>query len=130
LWKPVLTPVLRDFLKVQASAGHPIQHIYDLLSEETYQKAFDWEEVSKQGASMHHRIFQGVAGLDTLPWAAIILGTHLVRFEESRECFRDGEWFELCTDDKQKILFGFESKLKADTLATREGDLDHVRQSV
>jgi hypothetical protein len=130
LWKPVLTPALRDFLSAQARADHPIQYIYDLLSEETYQKAFDWEEVSKQVASLHHRIFQGVAGLDILPWLATILGTHLDRFEESRERFRDGEWLECCTDDKLKILFGFESKLNADTLATREGDLNHVRQAV
>jgi hypothetical protein len=130
LWKPVLTHALTDFLNAQARAGHPVRHIYDLLSEETYQKVFDWEEVSKQGVSLHHRIFQGVAGADILPWVARILGTQLHSFGESKERLQNGTWIDCPFDDHRVIRFGFESKVKEDPLATREGDLDEAQHSV
>jgi hypothetical protein len=130
LWKPVLSPALADLLKARAQAGHPIDCVYDLLSEEAYQHVFDWEIVSSQGASVHHRIFQGLAGPDILPFVARILADHLPLFLESKERFRNGTWRDLSMHDGRVVRMGFESRLKQDSLATREGDIDHVRKAV
>jgi cytoplasmic iron level regulating protein YaaA (DUF328/UPF0246 family) len=79
LWRKLsLTAVLCDFMNADRKRGRPFTHVFDMLSEETYQNVFDWELVcSKGGVKVQHRIFRPLTGTDTLPYMAEILATQL-----------------------------------------------------
>ncbi len=128
IWRPALTLALSDFLYARAKAGDPVRYIYDLLSEKVYQDVFDWGKL--QGVSLHHRIFQGVAGPDILPWVARILANRLPRFCESTTRFRNGIWNDYNSGDGPTIKFGFESEDNPLPLATREGEIDQARRFI
>lgn len=68
LWQRVLTEVLKEYIKT-----HAIELVLDLLSEESYQFAIEWEEIEKLGIKILHRIFEKEHGPEFLPNLALFL---------------------------------------------------------
>ena len=102
-----------------------------MLSEETYQNVFDWELVcSKGGVKVHHRIFCPLSGTDTLPYMAEILATQLSRFYVESNLFKREEWHTSTLKDDSSVQFSFEYPISSDLYASREGDLDKVKNSL
>jgi hypothetical protein len=89
LWGDVLTRSLCELVEKAT-----IRHVYDLLSEEAYQKLLDLEKV--QGAKIYHRIFRDNAGPDILQDLATIVAKEFPRFCEGPRQFRhqkrEREW--------------------------------------
>jgi hypothetical protein len=100
IWRSAFTNVLSDFVKNQAALGSPVRYVYDLLSEEIYQDIFDWEKIGGRNVTIHHRIFQGLAGPDILSWVARILGKNLGRFSEADDRFQNDVWAECQSDTR------------------------------
>lgn len=99
-WKPLMTEVLCGFINARKGARAPIHDVFDLLSDEIYQDALDWEQIRNQtGVRIHHRDFRPpLLGTDTLPAIAQILTVHLNRFYEDKRSFKNGEWVELSSE--------------------------------
>ena len=107
----------------------PIRHIYDLLSEEQYQRVFNWNTIrSKTEIRVHHRIFRPLEGTDILPWIAKLLARRLPRFYEESELFKDGEWLDI--EPGSHVEFSFEARIGDDQTASREGHLASARRSI
>jgi hypothetical protein len=132
LWKPRLTDILCEFIGTEKRHGRPVSHVFDLLSEELYQRVFDWERIcSKAGVQVHHRVFRPIAGSDTLPFIAQVLGTQLSRFYEESNLFKHGKWRTPHRDHPDSFVkFSFEYPLGSDRNATREGGLDKAYKSI
>jgi hypothetical protein len=129
VWSKVLTEALCEL--VQTRAADPelgrFHFVYDLLSESGYQDAIDWKRFAQCGVEIRHRLFQGLAGPDALPYCAQILASHLEKLCNSEEPFAYNTWEELRPPDKPPIRFGFERRIGENKEATREGDLDEAR---
>jgi hypothetical protein len=121
----VLTDSLREF--IQSEAERPVKRIYDLLSESTYQKLFNWVKVSSSGIRVYHRIFKGIAGPDILSTLATLLAGRLQDFFPGPREFQRKEWYELQGHDRSSVEFGFEFPLDSNPLATREGEIEEAR---
>jgi hypothetical protein len=133
LWYPVLTYVLIDFVRAARRNGQAVGHIFDLLSEESYQSVFDWQRIdSLLGVHVHHRVFSPVTGGDALPYSAQILAESLPRFYEKKGLFKDGEWetVNAPSEPDPPVLFTFEYPLQSDQSAAREGSTNEVRRGI
>jgi hypothetical protein len=119
-WGSTLSDALIEFLRIRSNAA-PIRTVYDLLSESLYQSLFAWEKI--QGAAVYHRIFKGVSGPDTLAALARILASGTSGFGAGTY---KQEWRQLIGGE-EPLDFGFESKLGHDPMATREGDVETIR---
>ena len=129
IWDGVLTDVLYEFIRNQAERT-PIRHVYDLLSEATYQQRFGWEKIARAGVQVYHRIFKGLAGTNILSSLATILARQLPRFYRRTQGYEYDQWYNLPGDHDSPIRYGFESQIGRNIEATREGELDEARASV
>jgi hypothetical protein len=110
LWRPLLTEVLCEFINGCKSSNRPIREVFELLSEERYQGAFNWARICRAtGTRVHHRIFRPpITGTDALPLIAQMLATYLDRFHEESSLFQPGKWVALPTSLGPKYEFSFE----------------------
>lgn len=131
IWGDPLTDVLCDYLKhrcQQAETG-PVTHVYDMLSESSYQKMFDWKRIRNSGVEVLHRIFLGFAGPDILSPAAKLICREIDHFiSGEQQQFGCGPWYGT-GDQGDRIQFGFEYPIGSRS-ATREGDIDRVRREL
>ncbi len=128
IWSDIVPAALVDFLQCQKSLGRPIRFVYDLLSEEAYQGVFDWSKIESNGVLIWHRVFQGIAGPDTLPCIANILSASLARFGDGDNRFTDGPRYQCGDGDGGRVTFGFERRIGAERWATREGEMEAARK--
>jgi hypothetical protein len=105
IWLGSLTASLFELIGVYKSSSERIK-VFDLLSEEAYQRVFDWNKVHGSGACVYHRVFKTIAGPDMLPALAVILAQEFPRFLARRE-FKRGEWYPLHTEEST-VEYGFE----------------------
>jgi hypothetical protein len=104
LWQETSTAVLADLI-AQAKRSAPIAVIYDLLSEEEYQRAFDWKRLEKRGVEIRHAIFRESYGPDILADLATLLATQLGRFlPGGGEGFKLGQSYDFA-EGKSQIRF-------------------------
>ncbi len=109
LWTPLLTNVLCDFIEAKKKGGAPVHDVFDMLSDEIYQKAFDWRRISGKGVRVHHRCFHPpVSRTDGIPLIAQVLATHLGRFCEESGVFRNGETMAFPPNLGSRHKFDFE----------------------
>lgn len=105
-WRNHLTKVICEFLS-EAKKDNPVKIIYDLLSEETYQKAIRWKDVLKthEDVEIRHRVFQEDNNESGhLLNLGSILGSDLDRFlPDSSNPFKVNEWNN--TNSNGKIMF-------------------------
>jgi hypothetical protein len=127
IWDGALTDALSEFVANRAGS-RPIRHIFDLLSESTYQHMFNWGKIA--GVQVYHRVFKGLAGPDVLPKLAMILGKELPSFCSGSKRFGYDEWYRLPGDRESSIRYGFESQIGRKLDATREGELEETRKVV
>jgi hypothetical protein len=125
IWKGALTESLCELVRSYRGRDGGVV-VYDLLSEMTYQKLFDWEKVAEAGARVYHRVFRNFAGPDVLPKLATILARELPRFTGEGEQFELNRWYELQVDDTT-LEYGFEYPLGTNAQAAREGDTTETR---
>lgn len=97
IWGNTLTIGLAEAINQMAAEERPI--IFDLLSEEDYQRTFDWDRVKKRtGADILHRVFRNAEGPDILSELADILAFDLKRFYSdaaSAARFADRTWYKV-----------------------------------
>ena len=95
VWKHTLTSALGSFIR-DSKSSTPISTIYDLLSEEEYQRAFRWSDLEQLGVEIQHRVVRNSDGPDILPDLATLVGTHLRRFlPGDKEEFEGGQWYDV-----------------------------------
>lgn len=108
-WRPLLTDVLCEFIRSRRREGAPIGDVFDLLSEELYQTAFDWDRLAKNtGVKIHHRDFHPpLFGAEALTSIARILGDNLDRFHRDESRFKNDEWCSLAAGPGKVQKFRF-----------------------
>jgi cytoplasmic iron level regulating protein YaaA (DUF328/UPF0246 family) len=116
IWRPVLTDIILDRLGEDGSG-----RVVDLLSEETYQDAFEWGRIY-QKATCYHRAYKLKAGPETLINSALFfLNEVLIDDRKDLSLYHDRliakEYFD---DPQEKILFEPELKKTRKEVA-REG---------
>lgn len=119
IWRSLLTLALCDFIK-GAERTAPITIIFDLLSEEEYQNAFQWKRVEELGLEVRHRVFRHSHGPDILTDLATLVARELPRFcPDASGRYQPEEWYELQNGSSQ---FRFESYVF--------GEVDHLQLSL
>jgi hypothetical protein len=101
LWQETLTAALSDFIR-EARRAAPITIVYDLLSEEEYQRAFDWNRLDKLGVEIRHCIFRDSHGPDVLTDIATLLARQFIHFlPNHREGFALGKAYDFAQGKSQ-----------------------------
>jgi hypothetical protein len=121
-WRPTLTDALKGLL-TEAKRTSPITRLYDLLSEDLYQRSVGWQDI--RGVQVYHRMFKDVAGPDVLVGLAEVVATNISLFCDGPNSFRHG-WHRL-QGDGETLEIGFEKVVGDDRLAIREGDVEPIR---
>jgi hypothetical protein len=93
-WRDVLTKSLRDLIK-ESRNSTPITAIYDLLSEEEYQKAIMWRDIENSGVEVRHRLFRHINGPDILAGLGGLVAKNSDRFVPGvTEEFETQQWYD------------------------------------
>ncbi|MHB8653323.1 MAG: YaaA family protein [Terriglobia bacterium] len=111
-----LTASLCEVIKAYKSSSEHI-YLFDLLSEETYQRLFTWDKVVGSGASVYHRVFKDFAGPDILAPLADILAREFPRFQ-GKAGFERGQWYSLQAGDSN-FEYAFEKEVRSERDAVR-----------
>jgi hypothetical protein len=121
-----LTDILCGFIQQHRQPGRPpITRVYDLLSEELYQKLFSWDTVAHAGVSVYHRVFPDLAGPDCLTSIADVLAQALPRFYSYGVRFGLNRWYRV-PEENAVASIGFEFPLGSNRQAAREDDPDRM----
>lgn len=107
VWRPLLTDVLCEFIEQRRREGAPIDHVFDLLSEELYQTVFEWDQLcSSSRVEIHHRNFDPPRiGAESLTWIAQIVTDNLPRFYQKECPFKNGEWYPLTIGQRFRFKY-------------------------
>jgi len=127
IWFNCLSESLCAVVKSYKSSSEQIR-VFDLLSEESYQRRFDWNKVQGSGATVYHRVFKSIAGPDILQPLAVMLAQEFRQFLTG-SVFRRGEWYALHTEEAA-FEYGFEYPIFSEPDASREGDTKRTREEV
>jgi hypothetical protein len=100
LWRKTLSSALASFV-ADAQRSKPIVAIYDLLSEEEYQRAFQWSDLERLNIEIYHRVFRQSHGPDILPDLADLVAQLRRFFPGDSETFEPGRWHDLANGTSQ-----------------------------
>ncbi len=99
-WRDVLTKSLKDLVKADEVSA-PITTIYDLLSEEEYQKAIRWQAFKDTDVEIRHRVFRHTNGPDLLAGLGGLVAKNWARFApDAEEEFTTQQWYDLGVKDE------------------------------
>jgi hypothetical protein len=126
IWRDLLAEIICHLAK-EAGSGHKVR-LVDLLSEESYQDAFDWGLISKH-ATCFNRAYKLKAGPETLINSARFFRSEFLCDKKAPpELFHDKfihkEYFD---DPEERILFEAQPKTTKKE-AAREGLAEYIPQ--
>jgi len=126
IWRDLLAEII-CYLAKEAGSGHKVK-LVDLLSEESYQDAFDWGLISKH-ATCFNRAYKLKAGPETLINSARFFRSEFLCDKKAPpELFHDKfihkEYFD---DPEERILFEAQPKTTKKE-AAREGLAEYIPQ--
>jgi len=105
----------------------PITRVYDLLSEELYQRIFTWDRVASRSVRVFHRVLKGTSGPYILPELARVVATQVERFCDGPQAFEGRSWYRLPGND---VEYGFEFPRLDDPEAKRESVTARAHQQL
>jgi hypothetical protein len=131
IWGDTLTDTICAFVAQQnrQSGTGKIRYVYDLLSEETFQRVFDWKRIASSCGPVYHRVFMSCSGPDVLPRIASIMTGHLANFCEGPTQFQPHTLYTV-PGESPPVHFAFEYPIGAMPYADREGESKGIRKQL
>jgi len=101
LWRDTLTSALIDLIRNRKTSKRFVV-IYDLLSEEEYQRAFRWDQLQRLDVEIRHRVFRQSHGPDILTDLATLVAKRLPDlFPDNRAKFEPAQWHDIVDGGSQ-----------------------------